>query len=370
MSVRTHENDQEGQDMSEAERTEDQRQPVAVLRVGTRGSALARTQTTWAADRVAEAAGVPHELEIIRTEGDVLTGSLATLGGTGVFAAALRVALLEDRVDMAVHSLKDLPTAPTPGLSIGAVPEREDPRDALCARDGLRLEQLPEGAKVGTGSPRRAAQLLLARPDLQIVDIRGNVPTRLARVAGLDPEGPGDLDAVVLAASGLRRLGLQAHITEALDPSVVLPAPGQGALALEIRTEVLDRDPELAEQASGSAQEAAAAQRARPGQHALDSALLQGLVRINHLETRWAVTAERALLARLEAGCAAPVGTLATVGNGMLTLRVAVASPDGTEVMRRTEASHELSTAAARELGRRVGDGLLADGAARLAGLA
>ena len=165
MSGQPHETDQVGQDMSEAERTEDQRQPAAVLRVGTRGSALARTQTTWAADRVAEAAGVSHELEIIRTEGDVLTGSLATLGGTGVFAAALRVALLEDRVDMAVHSLKDLPTAPTPGLSIGAVPEREDPRDALCARDGLRLEQLPDGAKVGTGSPRRAAQLLLARPD-------------------------------------------------------------------------------------------------------------------------------------------------------------------------------------------------------------
>ena len=370
MSGQPYETDQVGQDMSEAERTEDQRQPAAVLRVGTRGSALARTQTTWAADRVAEAAGVSHELEIIRTEGDVLTGSLATLGGTGVFAAALRVALLEDRVDMAVHSLKDLPTAPTPGLSIGAVPEREDPRDALCARDGLRLEQLPDGAKVGTGSPRRAAQLLLARPDLQIVDIRGNVPTRLARVAGLDPEGPGDLDAVVLAASGLRRLGLQAHITEALDPSVVLPAPGQGALALEIRTEVLERDPELAEQASGSSQDAVAAQRARPGQDALDSDLLQGLARINHLETRWAVTAERALLARLEAGCAAPVGTLATVENGMLTLRVAVASPDGAEVMRRTEASHELSTAAARELGRRVGDGLLADGAARLAGLA
>ena len=358
--------------MTEAEQTEvPQPGHAAVLRVGTRGSALARTQTTWAAERVAEAAGVAHELEIIRTEGDVLTGSLATLGGTGVFAAALRVALLEDRVDMAVHSLKDLPTAPTPGLAIGAVPEREDPRDALCARDGLRLDQLPEGAKVGTGSPRRAAQLLLARPDLQIVDIRGNVPTRLARVAGLDPEGPGDLDAVVLAASGLRRLGLQAHITEALDPSVVLPAPGQGALALEVRTEVLVRDPELAELASGSSQEdASAAARPRSGQDALDAALLQGLARINHLETRWAVTAERALLARLEAGCAAPVGTLASVENGMLTLRVAVASPDGSEVMRRTEASHELSTAAARELGRRVGDGLLADGAARLAGLA
>ncbi|WP_260853576.1 hydroxymethylbilane synthase [Kocuria palustris] len=359
--------------MSTSEQTAHGPRPeeAAVLRIGTRGSALARTQTTWAADAVAEAAGVEHELEIIRTEGDVLTGSLATLGGTGVFAAALRVALLEDRVDMAVHSLKDLPTAPTPGLAIGAVPRREDPRDALCARDGLRLEQLPEGAKVGTGSPRRAAQLLLARPDLQIVDIRGNVPTRLARVAGLDPEGPGDLDAVVLAASGLRRLGLQAHITEAIDPSVVLPAPGQGALALEVRSEVLQRDPELAEQASGAASVAeTAAPRQRPGQQELDEALLAGLARVNHPETRWAVTAERALLGRLEAGCAAPVGTLATVQDGMLTLRVAVAAPDGSEVMHRTEAAQDLSAGAARELGRRVGDGLLADGAARLAGLA
>lgn len=354
--------------------TDDAARPaeLPLLRVGTRGSALARTQTTAAADEVAAASGLRHELEIIRTEGDVLTGSLATLGGTGVFAAALRQALLDDRVDLAVHSLKDLPTAPTPGLAIAAVPAREDPRDALCARDGLRLRELPDGAQVGTGSPRRAAQLLAARPDLRIVDIRGNVPTRLARVAGLDPEGPGDLDAVILAASGLRRLGLQDRISESLDPSVMLPAPGQGALALEVRAAVLRRDPELSEQASGSASEVleAAAGAQRAGQAELDRALLTGLRAINHQETRWAVTAERALLARLEAGCAAPVGTLASVENGMLTLRVVVAAPDGSEVLRRTEASSELSTEAARELGRRIGDGLLADGAARLAGLA
>lgn len=345
---------------------------VPVLRVGTRGSELARTQTSTAAQELSRAAGVRHELEIIRTEGDVLTGSLATLGGTGVFAAALRLALLEDRVDLAVHSLKDLPTAPTPGLAIGAVPVREDPRDALCARDGLTLEGLPSGARVGTGSPRRAAQLLVARPDLEIIDIRGNVPTRLARVAGLDPEGPGDLDAVVLAASGLRRLGLQDRITEALDPSVLLPAPGQGALALEVRAEVLAPDRDLAGQASGSLDGAVAAQRAelRPGQEALEASLLPGLSALNDRETRWAVTAERAVLARLEAGCAAPVGTLAAVEHGMLTLRVVVAAPDGSAVLRRTEASSDLSAEAARELGRVVGDALLADGAARLAGLA
>lgn len=341
------------------------------MRIGTRGSALAVTQTGHAADALRAAGGPEHALEIIRTEGDVATGSLASLGGTGVFAAALRHAIVDGRVDLAVHSLKDLPTAPHPGLAIGAVPVREDPRDALCARDGLGLSHLPHGARIGTGSPRRAAQLLAARPDLVMVDIRGNVPTRLARVAGLDPNGPGDLDAVVLAASGLRRLGLEAKITEYLDPTVVLPAPGQGALALEVRADLLHADPELAAQASGAFGETPPElqQPGRPGQTDMEAQLLTALGTVNHAETRWAVTAERSLLARLEAGCAAPVGTLSTVEDGLLVLRVAVASPDGARVMRRTEASDELSADAARELGRRVGDGLLADGAAVLAGL-
>ncbi|MDO5617162.1 hydroxymethylbilane synthase [Kocuria sp.] len=344
---------------------------TAVLRIGTRGSALATTQTGHAAEALVVAGGPAYELEIIRTEGDVVTGSLATLGGTGVFAAALRHALTDGRVDLAVHSLKDLPTAPHPGLAIGAVPVREDPRDALCARDGLSLDQLPEGANIGTGSPRRAAQLLAARPDLTVVDIRGNVPTRLARVAGVDDSGPGDLDAVVLASSGLRRLGLEAYVTEYLDPAVMLPAPGQGALALEVRAELLHADPELASQALGAYGDVPEHVKTpdRAGQAQMDAVLLHALAAINHAETRWAVTAERALLARLEAGCAAPVGTLATVEDGLLVLTVAVASPDGTRVMRRTAASDELSTDAARELGRRMGDGLLADGAAHLAGL-
>ncbi|VEI49282.1 Porphobilinogen deaminase [Kocuria rosea] len=196
-------------------------QGLPVLRVGTRGSRLALTQTTTAARAVAAAGGLEPELVTIRTEGDVLTGPLSQMGGTGVFATALRAALLAGSVDLAVHSLKDLPTAPVPGLEVAAVPEREDPRDALCARDGLTLAGLPAGAKVGTGSPRRAAQVRAARPDLEIVDIRGNVGTRLGRVA------PGDLDAVVLAASGLRRLGLEDAITELIDPSVMLPAPGR-----------------------------------------------------------------------------------------------------------------------------------------------
>ncbi|GGG50167.1 porphobilinogen deaminase [Kocuria dechangensis] len=308
---------------------------LPVVRVGTRGSQLALTQTTAAARAVAAAGGFEPELVTIRTEGDVLTGPLSQMGGTGVFATALRAALLAGSVDLAVHSLKDLPTAPVPGLVVAAVPEREDPRDALCARDGLTLAGLPSGAKVGTGSPRRAAQLRAARPDLEVVDIRGNVGTRLARVA------PGDLDAVVLAASGLRRLGREDAVTELIDPSVMLPAPGQGALALECRSE----------DASG------------------DAPLAAGLAAVDHLETRLAVTAERALLTRLEAGCAAPVGTLARLEGDELVLDAVVADPDGTELMRRRGATAGRTVDAARELGTRLAEELLADGAGRLARL-
>ncbi|KLU09733.1 hydroxymethylbilane synthase [Kocuria sp. SM24M-10] len=306
-----------------------------VLRVGTRGSQLALTQTGTAAHAVAAAGGLEPELVTIRTEGDVLTGPLSQMGGTGVFATALRAALLAGSVDLAVHSLKDLPTTPVPGLEVAAVPEREDPRDALCARDGLTLAQLPAGAKVGTGSPRRAAQVRAARPDLEIVDIRGNVGTRLARVA------PGDLDAVVLAASGLHRLGRQDAITELIDPSVMLPAPGQGALALECRTE----------DAAG------------------DAPLATALAAVDHLETRLAVTAERALLTRLEAGCAAPVGTYGRIRGDELVLDVVVADPDGSRVLRRGGSTRERTVDAARDLGTRLADELLADGAGRLARL-
>lgn len=311
-----------------------------LVRIGTRGSALATTQTGHAADALAAAGAPAYQIQIIRTEGDVNTGSLASLGGTGVFAVALRQALTQGDVDLAVHSLKDLPTTSYPGLTIAAVPVREDPRDALCARDGLSLEQLPEAAKIGTGSPRRAAQLLAARPDIQVVDIRGNVPTRLGRVSGNELPGPGGLDAVVLASSGLSRLGLKKHITDLLDSSVMLPAPGQGALALEVRTQTLDEDNDF----------------------------VRALAAVDHQESRWAVSAERAVLARLEAGCAAPVGALAQVRDGMLVLECVVVSADGTTALRHTEASEVLSGEAACELGRRVGDSLLAQGAARLMG--
>ncbi|RLY94579.1 hydroxymethylbilane synthase [Kocuria tytonicola] len=307
---------------------------AAVFTVGTRGSQLAMTQSRWAAEAVTRAGGPEHELVTVRTEGDVLTGPLSQLGGTGVFATALRAQVLDGRVDLAVHSLKDLPTAPVAGLRIAALPEREDPRDALCARDGLTLAQLPEGAAVGTGSPRRVAQLRALRPDLRIVDIRGNVGTRLNRVH------PGDLDAVVLAASGLRRLGLEGRITEYLDPHMMLPAPGQGALALEVSA---DLNP--------------------------DSDLARGLAAVDHGPTRLAVTAERAVLAQLEAGCAAPVGTFARLEGGVLSLDVVVANPDGSEVMRRSETLAEPTASGAEAFGRRVADDLLAHGADRLARL-
>ena len=281
------------------------------LRLGTRGSRLALTQSGQVAEALmaaggggaAAAAGKASEgsgglgidLVTVRTDGDGDRTPLRQLGGVGVFAARLRHALLDGEVDLVVHSFKDLPTQPVEGLEVICVPAREDPRDALCARDGLTLADLPEGARVGTGSPRRAAQLLAARPDLEVVDLRGNVPTRLARVRGLEvvgvgtdePVAPsradaaGDLDAVVLALSGLRRLGLEHCASEVLDLETMLPAPAQGALAVEARTG--EDSAELARAAA-----------------ALDDE-----------PTRLAVTAERALMARLGAGCAAPVGAWA-----------------------------------------------------------
>ena len=320
------------------------------FRVGTRGSALATTQTGWAADALAQLSGLEVDTVLVKTEGDVVTGSLATLGGTGVFAAALRQHLLDGGCDLAVHSLKDLPTAQPEGLVLAAIPAREDVRDALCSRDSLTLDQLPEGAKIGTGSPRRAAQLRAYRKDLQIVDIRGNVPTRLGRVKGVGEthddgsvgrSTQGDLDAVILAAAGMRRLGLEKHITQYLDPSIMLPAPGQGALALETRT-------------AGS------------GQPKLDAALTQ----FDDLHTRLQVEAERSLLSTLEAGCAAPIGALARVEGDQLVLDAVACNPDGSEVMRRSAAAPLGDVAAAKELGAHLASAMIADGAAVVAGLA
>jgi hydroxymethylbilane synthase len=198
---------------------------VTALRLGTRASALARTQSQAVADAITATTGAEVELVSISTEGDRSAAAIPELGGTGVFVTAIRAALVEGTVDLAVHSYKDLPTASAPGLILAAVPQREDPRDALVARDGLTLGELPPGSTVGTGAPRRVAQLRALGLGLEIVPIRGNVDTRMGRV------GAGDLDAVVLARAGLARLGRLAEITETLDPLQVLPAPAQGALA-------------------------------------------------------------------------------------------------------------------------------------------
>jgi hydroxymethylbilane synthase len=308
-----------------------------VIRIGTRASALAMAQTKQIAERLAKAAKADIELVPITTEGDVSHASLASLGGTGVFATALRDALLRGECDVVVHSLKDLPTAEHPGLRLGAVPKRADARDALCARDGLTLATLPEGARVGTGSPRRIAQLRAARPDVIAVDIRGNVDTRLGKVES------GELDAVILAAAGLGRLGRADAATELLSLDEWPTAPGQGALAIEVRRE------------RG------------------DSALERALEAIDHGMTRATVLGERLVLAGLEAGCSAPVGVTSFVDDELLFLSANVYSADGT---RRLTSSHAATpesrsaadlAAAARDVADRVVAELLGNGAAELA---
>ena len=301
---------------------------MTALRLGTRRSALATTQSRWVADRL-RAAGHEVELVEITTEGDVSGELLTAIGGTGVFAAAIRKALKDDRVDLAVHSLKDLPTTPEPGLVIAAVPVREDSRDVRVARDGLTLGELPAGSTVGTGSPRRTAQLATLGLGLDIRPIRGNVDTRLRFVSS------GELDAVVLARAGLARLGRLGVVTEVLDPIQVLPAPGQGALAVECRADRTD---------------------------------VQDAVRIlEDADTRICVTAERALLAALEAGCTAPVGALAEVVEGdegpELSLRAFAGSEDGRIDLRRSLTGRYDNP---EVIGRQLAQILLEDGAADL----
>ncbi|MGY4859034.1 hydroxymethylbilane synthase [Cryobacterium sp. AP23] len=313
---------------------------MSTIRVGTRGSELAMAQTTTIANRIQAATSAEVEIIPITTHGDVSRESLSSLGGTGVFASALREALLNDECDVVVHSFKDLPTDPYAGLVIGATPKRADARDVLCARAGFTLATLPEGAKVGTGSPRRAAQLREKRPDLEVVDIRGNVGTRLALITD------DKLDAVVLAAAGLGRLGLLENMaTDYLELSDWPTAPGQGALAVEVREGKPDR------------------------------LLTKALAVLNHATTQATVTAERHVLARLEAGCAAPIGATAVIDDGLLFLTATVYSPDGT---RRITASHAATPEshsvadlqdAALDVAERAATELLAGGAAEFAPL-
>lgn len=312
---------------------------MGALRIGTRRSILATTQSGHVADAL-EALGTATELVEITTDGDRSQAGGVPLTGapsTGVFVSALRDALLAGEVDVAVHSLKDLPTYPTEGIALAAVPPREDPRDVVVARDGLTLGELPPGSKVATGSPRRVAQLEALGLGVELVGVRGNVDTRIGRVA------EGAYDAVVLARAGLSRLGRADEATEVLDPLQVLPAPGQGALAVECRSD--------------------------------DTATLALLARLDDAGTRAAVTAERTLMATLEGGCAAPIGALAEVAEGdegpELWLRAVILSEDGALSLRRS-ASAALGTdsaswaAGAAKLGGDLGAEMLADGAAEL----
>ncbi|MGH8824227.1 MAG: hydroxymethylbilane synthase [Jiangellaceae bacterium] len=299
------------------------------LRLGTRRSALALAQARTVAAALASN-GREVELVEITTHGDVSGEPLTAIGGTGVFVSALRDALLGDRIDLAVHSFKDLPTAPADGLTVAATPRREDARDVVIARDGLTLGELPPGARVGTGAPRRVAQIRALGLGLHLVSVRGNVDTRLQRVAD------GTLGAVVLARAGMARLGRLDEVTEVLDPLQVLPAPGQGALAVECRA---------------------------------DDDLVDVLRVLDEPTTRSAVTAERSLLAALEAGCTAPVGAYAEAAEGddglELYLRAVVVSIDGTVNIRKS-ATGPLT--AAERIGRELAADLLDDGAGALVG--
>ncbi|MGW2863423.1 hydroxymethylbilane synthase [Streptomyces sp. NPDC001205] len=322
------------------------------LRLGTRRSKLAMAQSGHVADAVRQLTGRPVELVEITTYGDTSREHLAQIGGTGVFVVALRDALLRGEVDFAVHSLKDLPTAQHPDLVLAAVPVREDPRDVLVARDGLTFAELPDGARVGTGSPRRMAQLnAYARSHgmtIETVPIRGNIDTRVGYVT------KGELDAVVLAAAGLNRIGRSDVVTDFLSVDTVLPAPGQGALAIECT--------------------------------AADADLAAALAELDDPFTRAAVTAERSLLAALEAGCSAPVGALADLpplsaalerggpqADGQVVhemrLRGVVGTTDGSSLVQlSTTGPVPTSHDEAMALGRELADEMLAKGAAGLMG--
>jgi hydroxymethylbilane synthase len=305
-----------------------------VIRIGTRRSLLAMTQSRHVADLIRDRLGLEVELVEITTDGDRSQAAGTPLSdtsspSTGVFVSALRDALVAGEVDVAVHSLKDLPTYPHPGVVLAAVPGREDPRDVVVARDGLTLAELPAGARVGTGSPRRSAQLSALGLGLDVVGVRGNVDTRIGKVRS------GEYDAVVLARAGLARIGRLDEVTETLDPLQVLPAPGQGALGIECRAE---------------------------------DELANALVALDDARTRAAVEAERAVLATLEGGCAAPIGTLAEVVEGddgdELWVRAVALSPDGAVAVRMS-ASGDVSDPVG--LGKQLAKEMLAEGAGALA---
>jgi hydroxymethylbilane synthase len=294
------------------------------IRLGTRASALARWQAEWVAARLRDL-GVEVVLVPITTSGDRQQGRpIGALPVRGVFTKELQRALLDDRIDLAVHSLKDLPTDPVAGLCLAAVPERASVADVLVSPKYPSLEAIPPHASVGTGSLRRRAQVLHVRPDLVMHDVRGNVETRLRKL------DRGQFDALVLAEAGLERLGLADRITRVLTPAVLLPAVGQGALGLETRDE---------------------------------GSLRQLVRRLNHAESEAAVLAERAMLAGLQGGCLAPIAAWGRTAGGQLVLTARVLSPDGRQMV---EATRQADASQPVQLGQRVADALLAQGAAKL----
>lgn len=296
----------------------------SIIRLGTRGSKLALWQANWAADALRQQ-GHAVELIILSTDGDVLQGPLSQLGGDGLFTKRLQYALLTDEIDLAVHSLKDLPTDPVEELNLTAVPEREDVRDAFVSNDHSSLNELPPGAKVGTGSLRRGAQAKNLRPDLEILDLRGNVETRLRKM------DEGQYDAIILACAGLQRLGLENRIRQAMPLDVMLSAVGQGALGLETRKD--------------------------------DQVTREAVAKLNHPMVYRAVTAERGFLNETRAGCTAPVAAHATVTGDQLQLEGAILSPDGQQKIRQT-----ISGAAqdAETLGRQLARQILEQGGRQL----
>lgn len=302
--------------------------PTSVIRLGTRASKLALWQSNWVKSQL-EKLGHSVELIQIKTEGDVTAGPLAQIGGQGLFTKQLQVALLEEQIDLAVHSLKDLPTEDHPDLTVAAVPPREDTADAFVSNRFAALDELPDGAVIGTGSVRRAAQLRHLRPDLEICDIRGNVDTRLKKLDGAE------FDAIILAAAGLKRLGLEARIAQAFEPDQLLPAVGQGALGLETRK--------------------------------FDIATVSIVRRLSDPASYHRAFAERSMLKTLFAGCLAPVGASTTVaaagGSSRLTLTGVVLSTDGTE---RLQSTHTMPLEDSVKLGRVVAEQLLDQGAERL----
>jgi hydroxymethylbilane synthase len=295
------------------------------LRIGTRASALARWQAETVRARLAELS-VAAELVLIRTSGDRdATTPLHAMNGKGIFIKELEDALLDGRIDLAVHSMKDVPTELPAGLGIAAVCERHDVRDALVSRQGLGLADLPAGARVGTSSLRRQAQLLHRRPDLRMVELRGNVDTRLAKVAR------GDCEAIVLAKAGLERLGLGDRITEVLSTDVCLPAAGQGAIGVETRLD--------------------------------DEAVNAAVSALDHAETRIAVEAERSVLAALEGGCSLPLGVWARIEGREFVIDACVLAADGSESLRVRRAGQ---TRQAEDLAREAASALRESGADRL----